>query len=402
MRPSPKKKIILSLTAAAALPVLLATGSSPASAATSFSTSSSTASVSGAKVTVKATVKSSSKITAQNFSVCVRDAWGNNMDFPKKQRVVISKSGATYQASLNFKAGKYSYFPCVQHQNRWWDGAKKSFTVKPSVVKPTPKPTPAPSPITPPVSPSPTPTAPPAASEPTSTAMPVGDLPGWKQNFKEDFTKDAPLGQVGNVYGWSLRGYDGFNDTSGNGVYAPDKVLSVKDGKLNYNLHSENGKHLVAAPTLNDYKGQTYGRYSVRFRADSMPGYKIAFLLWPNSDQWNEGEIDWPEGNLDEGMMRPALAVPGTYQNGTMRFVPEKESFTKTSAKDWHVATTEWTPSGMKWYWDGELVAATTEKPTTDFRWTLQAETEIAGRVPANDVKGNIEVDWATSYSYAG
>jgi len=232
--------------------------------------------------------------------------------------------------------------------------------------------------------------------------MPVGDLPGWKQTFKEDFTKDAALGQVGAVYGQSIRGYDGFSDTSGHGTYAPDRVLSVKDGKLNYAVHSENGRHLVAAPTLNDYKGQTYGRYSIRFRADSMPGYKIAFLQWPSSDQWNEGEIDWPEGNLDDGMMRPALAVPGTYKDGTMKFVPDREMFAKTSAKDWHVATTEWTPSGMKWYWDGELVASSTEKPSTNFRWTLQAETEINGRIPANDVKGNIEVDWATSYSYAG
>ena len=100
--------------------------------------------------------------------------------------------------------------------------------------------------------------------------------------------------------------------------------------------------------------------------------------------------------------MRPGLAVPGTLTSSGMNFEPAKEIFSKTDATGWHVATTEWTPSGIKWYWDGELVNSTTKSPSTDFRWTLQAETETwQARFPAASTKGNIEVDWATSYSYA-
>lgn len=365
--------------------------SSPAVAAGTprLSTASSSATVNGNTVSAKTVIKSSTRITAQAAGICVRNDAGKNLDFPKKQYPTISQSGFTFTSNQKLSAGTYTYFPCVQYRNNWWNGTVKTFTVKNTNSTPAP--------TNPPTS-SPTP-----GTGSSATAMPTGNIPGWTQNYAQDFNTPAALGQVGNVYGQSLRGYDGFKDTSGNGLYAPDKVLTVSNGSLNYNMHSENGQPLVAAPTLNDYKGQKYGKYSVRFKTTSAPGYKIAFLLWPSSDNWNEGEIDWPEGNLDNGMMRPASAVPGTYQNGQMKFVPEKEAYAPTSSTDWHVATTEWTPASMKWYWDGQLVAQTANGigvPQTDFRWTLQAETAIGAVAPAANVQGTIQVDWAVSYSY--
>ena len=342
------------------------------------------ATVSGQSVTVKSSVKASRSTAVQQYGVCVRDASGNNYDFPLKSNVTLSTSGTAFTATKNFSAGTYSYYPCLLNNNTWWWTNAKAFTVKGATTTPL--------------------VTTPPTTDPVSTAMPVGNLPGWQENYTQDFNTPAALGQVGTVYDNDIRGYDGFSDTSGHGTYAPDKVLTVSDGSLNYNLHTENGKHLVAAPTLNQYKGQTYGRYSVRFRADSTPGYKIAFLLWPSSDQWNEGEIDWPEGNLDSGMMRPASATPGSFNanTGNMNFQPATEIFAPTPATDWHVATTEWTPSGVKWYWDGKLVnSTTTAVPTTNFRWTLQAETELGGApAPADNVSGKVQVDWAVSYAY--
>ena len=377
--------LIRTLTVAGLVASVVGVSSAPAFAATNtFSSSGTTASVSKNTVTVKTTLKATRAITAQLAGICARDRNGADKDFTLKSRVVLSPKGITFTASQKLSNGTYSYFPCIKNSNKWWNGATQKFTVGSTTTTPTPTPTP-------------TPTQNPAPS----TAMPVGDLPGWKQNYKQDFTQPAALGQVGNVYGMSMRGYDGFNDTSGKGLYAPDKVLSVSNGNLNYHLHTENGTPLVATPVLNDYAGQKYGRYSVRFRSDTMPGYKIAFLLWPSSDNWNEGEIDWPEGSLGE-KMRPASAVPGTYNNGSMLFQPEKEYFTPTDSKGWHTATTEWTPTGVKFYWDGQLVAQTDKAvPQTNFRWALQAETELTGSKPDPSVAGNLQVDWATSYSYA-
>lgn len=234
--------------------------------------------------------------------------------------------------------------------------------------------------------------------------MPVGDLPGWTQIFAEDFDTPAALGSIGTAYDWDVRGYDNLTDTSGNGTYTPDLVLSASNSCLDYYMHTEAGRPRVAAPVMMEYFGQTYGRYSVCFRSDHLPGYKMAFLLWPSSDDWNEGEIDWPEGELGE-QMRPASAIKGSYNNGTMQFDPPTFTFSPTDTTDWHVATTEWEPGLIRWYWDGALLTQTTNPagvPDTNFRWTLQAETSIGGPSPDPGVAGHLQVDWAVAYSYAG
>ena len=185
--------------------------------------------------------------------------------------------------------------------------------------------------------------------------------PGWTRTYVQNFDQSAALGHVGTVYGPDMAGYTGFGDTSGHGAYRPDKVLSVADGHLDWLLHTESGQHLVAAPTPMGYGGQTYGRYSVRFRSDQLPGYKIAFLLWPTSDDWNQGEIDWPEGAL-AGRMSPASARVGSLdpQSWTMTFDPPQRVYSATDSSTWHIATTEWTPGLVRWFWDGVLVGRTT------------------------------------------
>jgi hypothetical protein len=245
-----------------------------------------------------------------------------------------------------------------------------------------------------------------AFSRDTKAAMPTGDLPGWKQTSVQDFDKPAALGEVGRVYGDDMRGYDGLRDTSRRGVYSPDSVLSVADGKLDYFLHTANGSPRVAAPIPFGYSGQTYGRYSVRFRSDYLPGYKIAFMLWPTSDDWNDGEIDWPEGNLNRRMYGGSAIKGSMNDEGLMKFDPARRRPSPTDSSKWHVATTEWTPGKIKWFWDDKLVSETSIPdgvPDTNFRWTLQAETEVGegARVPEPDTSGHLEIDWVVQYAYA-
>jgi hypothetical protein len=241
--------------------------------------------------------------------------------------------------------------------------------------------------------------------QPIPTEMPVGDLPGWKQTGAQDFTTPAKRGRVGEVYGPDMRGYHDLEDTSGEGIYTPDSVLSVKDGKLDYYLHTKGGIPRVASVVPFGYTGQTYGRYSVRFRSDSLPGYKIAFLLWPTSDDWLDGEIDWPEGELN-GKMYGVSAIKDSTLKGPARFDPSTRYYAPTDATEWHVATTEWTPGKVKWFWDGQLVGETTMPegvPTTDMRWTLQAETKDGAdsSSPKPETSGHLEVDWVVQYAYA-
>lgn len=235
--------------------------------------------------------------------------------------------------------------------------------------------------------------------------VPQDNIAGWRLTGIQEFNQPAPAGRVGAVYGSAMRGYAGFVDSSGHGTYTPDAVLSVNDGKLDYYLHTSQGKPRVACAIPFGYGGQTYGRYSVRFKYDSLPGYKMAFLLWPSSDNWNEGEIDWPEGGLD-GPMYGGSAVKGSLDSGGMKFDPAVRRYSLSGPGGWHVATIEWTPGKVKWFLDDRLVGETGNPagvPDTPMRWTLQVETadDATSTFPASGTAGHLQVDWAVQYAYA-
>jgi len=228
---------------------------------------------------------------------------------------------------------------------------------------------------------------------PDGSSMPVGDLPGWRQVFTEDFDQDVPLGSFpGDTYGDRWGGYEGIQDTAEEGTYSNRRVVSVRDGVLDMHLRTEDGTPLVAAPAPlvdGEWGGQLYGRYSVRFRADPVAGYKTAWLLWPDSDQWADGEIDFPEGKLDGEMYAANLRVgyPGEFDLKTDGIA---------TYDDWHIATTEWTPTGVTFYLDGREVGSSDVSPSTPMHWMLQTETTFKKPPPAS--AGHVEVDWVTIY----
>jgi hypothetical protein len=268
-----------------------------------------------------------------------------------------------------------------------------------------------------PVIPSPMPPArTPAYKPPTQSrlgatqgsAMPVGNITDtngtWREIFAENFNTPVPVGSFpGTVYGSRWKVYlDGWKDTTGNGTYYPSRVLSVSNGVLNMHLHTEivNGVavHMVAAPEpkLPSGAGQTYGRYSVRFKVDPVPGYKTAWLLWPDTGVWpRDGEVDYPDCNLTgtvHAFMHYASSSGG--QTAFSTNVPE--------AGAWHIATMEWQPGKVTFVLDGTLIGvATTRVPSTPMHYVLQTETQLSGGPPSNTAAGNVKVDWVAIYSRA-
>lgn len=246
--------------------------------------------------------------------------------------------------------------------------------------------------------PAPASAAPPANAY--TTTAPKGNVVSngrtWKQTYRQDFDTAAPTGTVAKRYpGMGL--YDGFADTSGQGRYTPSKVLSVSNSALDFYLKSDAGRPMAAAVMPDGYKPHTTGRVSIRYKTTNTPGYKFVVMLWPNSDNWNEGEIDWPEATLG-AKPRPASAVPGSMSTRGMVFQPERETFAPTDTSLYHVATTEWDRTAVRFYWDGKLVASTTKAvPTKPMRVTLQAETDTGSRTPAK-ASGHVKVDWVTIY----
>lgn len=366
-----KQKIAAGLLAAGAV---VAGSAVPAHAASTFTAPSLTATVAGTSVTATTTITARPSVQASLAGICARDSRGTDIDFPLSTNTWISRYGKKFTKTQTLAPGTYTYWACVRVGTTWYDvGTRKSFTVT-----------------------APTTTSPTSPTTGTET-MPVGDLPGWRQVWTEDFTRTAALGQVRSVYADSLKLYDdGTNDTSRNAVYDAARTLSASDGLLNVHLHTpSDGVARGAAFVAKDWAGQTYGRYTVRFKSDPVAGFGQAFLLWPSDNVWNNGEIDFPEGAL-AGTINGYAHEVGPNPARNVLAINTGKTYT-----DWHVATTEWTPERVTFYLDGVKVGETRDSagiPRTPMRWTFQVGSH--GSKPPADARGTLSIDWATFYAY--
>lgn len=300
----------------------------------------------------------------------------NCSDSTKKLATDLSDDGAVNQFDYNLLLRELS----VQ------GGDNVDVTPQPtSVITPTTKPVATPTTV------------------PSGTVMPVGDLPGWKQIFTEDFTTPVTLGNFpGTVYKNKFTVYlDGWPDTAGKkgspSRYYPSKVITVSNGILNKYMHTENGFSMGAAilPILpSGGRDQLYGKYTVRFRADSLPGYKTAWLLWPQSNTSNpDGEIDFPEGDL-------ASTIHAYMHHINPTSGGDQEAFsTGVSYANWHIASTEWTAGKVVFILDGKVIGtSTTRVPNKPMHWVLQSESCLP-TCPAASTAGNVQIDWVVVYA---
>lgn len=117
---------------------------------------------------------------------------------------------------------------------------------------------------------------------------PVGRLTGWQQTLEEDFNVSATGTNFDTLYGDSWYGY---GDGTG-GKYYNSQVVSAHNGVMDFSVDGNVGAAGAFGP-LGSCWGQTYGRYSMRFKATGMSHYQVAAMLWPTSDIWGDGEIDY-------------------------------------------------------------------------------------------------------------
>lgn len=202
----------------------------------------------------------------------------------------------------------------------------------------------------------------------------------FTQTSKVVFLKDAPAGTVGQVYSDQIIVY---SDSS---VYKAAN-MSASGGKLDIKLNGVDGVAFFFKPTI-DTRGQTYGKFTIKFRAVGGDGNGGAMLLWPNSGHWNDGEIDYPEGKF--GTLKRA---DGTYPS-MKRFhhvsgancpisaqYPYGDchaSLSDDTGQNYndvtHTTSIEWTPTEVRYYLDGVKFGKTetTNIPTGDHRYTVQ------------------------------
>ena len=238
------------------------------------------------------------------------------------------------------------------------------------------------------------------ASAPSGEAMPVGDLAGWHQIFANDFDTDVSLGNFpGSAYGRDFTTYaNNTPDTAGQhgapSRYEPSQVVSVNNGLLNLYLHTGNGVPMAAAILPSIPGNHLYGKYSVRFRSDALKGFKVAWLLWPDSGVWpGDGEIDFPESDLSEN-----INAFMHHQNGSSGSDQDAYS-SPASYTSWHTASIEWTPNSVNFILDGTSIGTSTERiPANPMHWILQTEACLTG-CPAASTAGNLQIDWVTAYA---
>lgn len=145
------------------------------------------------------------------------------------------------------------------------------------------------------------------------------------------------------------------------------------------------GPVIPGAPGKDD--GLLYGRYVIRFEADPVPGYKPAWLLWPDSNDWSDAEIDSPRRDLNstfdaymhhraDPTAQDAYSTGATYTGG-------------------HTETVRWTPQAVTFYLDGKEIGSSTNAstiPATPMRRVLQTETQLTGGAPGNAAAGHVEI----------
>ena len=253
---------------------------------------------------------------------------------------------------------------------------------------------------------------------PSGIPMPTTSPYGWNLIFSDDFTTNATAGTwLGTWDGsmtytggpYSSRWWTnppGWMDTSGAGTYEYSNE-SVSNSCLTLRFSTVGGVVQVACPQPllqgpnTEGGGSLYGRYDVCFKTDAgLSGFKTAFLLWPDSEVWNDGEIDFPEGDLGSTyngfvhQVGPSPSNPAT----NMLAISTGDNYT-----DWHVATIEWTATAVTFLVDGTVVGTCTSTgngggvPFTSHHWNLQCETD--GGAPGSGVAGNLYVDWVAIYS---
>ncbi len=253
-------------------------------------------------------------------------------------------------------------------------------------------------------------TAPPV--NPSGQAMNLDVISGWAPGIFCDFNTDAPIGSFGGpdkvpaAYPFLKVYNDGWPDTAGNpnngygrkSTYMPSKVLEVKGGVLRKNLYYADGDVRSAAVVVGG--DQLGGRYSVRMRSSANgPGWKHAFLLWPQADRWPQyGELDFPEGRID-GNVEGYVHI----QNGAANGSDQKSISTSATFNVWRTYTMEWLPGlRVEYFLDGQSILKVTDRvPTGAMHWVLQTESAMDSPYASPGASGLVEIDWVQTWNRA-
>jgi beta-glucanase (GH16 family) len=222
----------------------------------------------------------------------------------------------------------------------------------------------------------------------------VGNVPGWREVFHDDFN-----GNTVNLAKWRL--YYGQPGGDPLGWFDPTHV-TVSNGMLVISAYRGGDDHgrwgtggLSSSPGL----VQTYGKYLVRFRFNEGIGIGHALVLTAADGSWPP-EIDFSE---DNGSGRGTTLATLHYGADDTRLTHP----TAVNLTQWHTLGVEWTPGKLVYTLDGHIweTIRTSHVPSVPMAMDMQTQAWPCvgswGRCPNASTPKVVRlyVDWVVAYA---
>jgi hypothetical protein len=240
-----------------------------------------------------------------------------------------------------------------------------------------------------------------SSSTPSGARMPIGNLPGWRQVFRDDFNGSHLASR------WFT--YSGEPGGGAGGWWSPSHAV-VADGMLKLKTYRDPAACTNAAicPSFNDEVSgvvqsrfaQTYGKYLIRVRTTPVPNVEFVALLWPDTPVWPP-ETDFAEEG-GESHMRTIGA--------TLHWAPNDQNAqndVRANESRWHTLGVQWSPGKVVYTIDGRAWGSqvTPAVSSIPMRVAVQAQTDCQGQsCPAawRDHEPDVDIDWVVAYAPSG
>ncbi len=188
--------------------------------------------------------------------------------------------------------------------------------------------------------------------------------PGDQVVFRDDFDRD----ELGNAWG----AYSGQPGGDPHSWWEPDQV-SLRDGNLVLRADQRDGQWITGGVS-NASHAQTYGSWTVRFRADAADDITVHFLLWPLSESWPP-EIDFFE---NFGGDRNGGSAFLHWTEGDERRQLEKH-LNGIDFTQWHTVGVEWREGRIDYLVDGRVWASVSGDNVPDEPMWLGLQAQAGG-----------------------
>lgn len=232
----------------------------------------------------------------------------------------------------------------------------------------------------------------------------------WVTVYRQDFNQNVALGGWPGPYAGSLNAATGCCEAHGTTTwYNPKQTLSVENGSLVAWAHKRqqaDGSWRImgswVSPIVPGGDEILYGRIIIRMGvfpagADGMRNWWVSNLLFPKSNVWAEGEVNWPETELAPygtpvAFVHQLGAHPEITCNGGGQY---NKAF---SILGWHTYYLDWKPWGFDFYVQNDggpivLVGSSgCALPTTPMNYIMQVGT--IGHIPTANAHGEVRWDF--------